>query len=101
MSARSLYSVITDNNIDEEDNNVAFNAPWKLVNASNFIEEQAIQPTPPEDTQKWKQTYLNEAASLWKPSQEIKRSGPGSLKDRIISYKVSEKILIDKGQGKF
>ena len=97
MSARSLYSVITDNNIDEEDNNVAFNAPWKLVNASNFIEEQAIQPTPPEDTQKWKQTYLNEAASLWKPSQEIKRSGPGSLKDRIISYKVSDKILIDKG----
>ena len=45
-----MYSVITDNNIDEEDNYIAPNAPKKLVNASNFIEEQEIQPTPPEDT---------------------------------------------------
>ena len=67
-----MYSVITDNNIDEEDNDISLNAPRKLVSASNFIEEQEIQPTPPEDTEIWKQRYLNEAASLWKPSQEIK-----------------------------
>ena len=45
-----MYSVITDNNIDEEDNYIALNAPRKLVKDSNFIEEQEIQPTPPEDT---------------------------------------------------
>ena len=41
--------------------------------ASDFIIKNKILPRPPENMTKWKETYLNEAKSMWKQRQVNER----------------------------
>ena len=98
----SELSGITENNISENDYNVPNGLQIKTekVILSTFIVENEIQTRPPDDSHEWKSAYIEAAKSLWKPLNQV-RKDTKSLVPIEFNSRNSEKLVNDKGSGKF
>ena len=63
----------------------------------DFIKENEIYSTPPQEAKYWKQAFKNQAEALWCEKYIQPRIGPDTVASTTLTTKDSNKLYKDKG----